>query len=60
MQYLNELNEKYNMGFEPVKSFIVVLPGGKKFMKVVLSLSDFVMQEELRKNGKLENIDDKE
>lgn len=46
------------MGLEPIKSFIVVLPGGKKFMKVVLSLTDLVMQEELRKNGRLESNDE--
>lgn len=52
MQYLNHLNEKYNLGWGEIKLFLVVMPGGMKFMKFLLELMNFVVEEEIRKTQK--------
>ncbi|CAD7092111.1 unnamed protein product [Hermetia illucens] len=52
VQYLNHLNEKHNLGWGEIKLFLVVMPGGMKFMKFLLELMNFVVEEEIRKTQK--------
>uniref|UniRef100_A0A182P7D3 HAUS augmin-like complex subunit 6 N-terminal domain-containing protein n=1 Tax=Anopheles epiroticus TaxID=199890 RepID=A0A182P7D3_9DIPT len=49
VEYVNSLVERGKLaGMEKIKAHVVVLPGGVKFMKFLLVLIRFVMQEELR------------
>uniref|UniRef100_A0A182F959 HAUS augmin-like complex subunit 6 N-terminal domain-containing protein n=1 Tax=Anopheles albimanus TaxID=7167 RepID=A0A182F959_ANOAL len=46
--YVNQLIESGKLiGMEKIKAHVVVLPGGVKFMKFLLGLTRFVLQEEL-------------
>uniref|UniRef100_A0A182R5S1 HAUS augmin-like complex subunit 6 N-terminal domain-containing protein n=1 Tax=Anopheles funestus TaxID=62324 RepID=A0A182R5S1_ANOFN len=50
VEYVNHLIERGKLvGMEKIKAHVVVLPGGAKFMKFLLSLIRFVLQEELRR-----------
>ncbi|XP_037905365.1 augmin complex subunit dgt6-like isoform X3 [Hermetia illucens] len=49
VQYLNHLNEKHNLGWGEIKVFLVVMPGGMKFMKLLSDLINFVVDEETKK-----------
>lgn len=46
---MNLLNEKHQLGLEAMKMQVVVFPGGVKFMKIMLKLSNFVMNEVVRR-----------
>uniref|UniRef100_A0A182VY00 HAUS augmin-like complex subunit 6 N-terminal domain-containing protein n=1 Tax=Anopheles minimus TaxID=112268 RepID=A0A182VY00_9DIPT len=50
VEYVNNLIERGKLvGMEKIKAHVVVLPGGAKFMKFLLTFIRFVMQEELRR-----------
>ncbi|XP_053671430.1 augmin complex subunit dgt6 [Anopheles nili] len=50
VEYVNSLIERGKLvGMEKIKAHVVVLPGGAKFMKFLLCLIRFVLQEELRR-----------
>ncbi|XP_058055828.1 augmin complex subunit dgt6 [Anopheles bellator] len=50
VDYVNQLIDCGKLvGMEKIKAHVVVLPGGVKFMKFLLGLIRFVLQEELRK-----------
>ncbi|XP_050079231.1 augmin complex subunit dgt6 [Anopheles maculipalpis] len=50
VEYVNHLIERGKLvGMEKIKAHVVVLPGGAKFMKFLLTLIRFVLQEELRR-----------
>nr|XP_040219886.2 augmin complex subunit dgt6 [Anopheles coluzzii] len=50
VEYVNSLIERGKLvGMEKIKAHVVVLPGGAKFMKFLLTLIKFVLQEELRR-----------
>uniref|UniRef100_A0A182N4J2 HAUS augmin-like complex subunit 6 N-terminal domain-containing protein n=1 Tax=Anopheles dirus TaxID=7168 RepID=A0A182N4J2_9DIPT len=50
VEYVNSLIERGKLvGMDKIKAHVVVLPGGAKFMKFLLTLIRFVLQEELRK-----------
>lgn len=49
LSYMNLLNEKHQLGLEAMKMQVVVFPGGVKFMKIMLKLSNFVMSEVVRR-----------
>uniref|UniRef100_A0A182YP47 HAUS augmin-like complex subunit 6 N-terminal domain-containing protein n=1 Tax=Anopheles stephensi TaxID=30069 RepID=A0A182YP47_ANOST len=50
VEYVNHLIERGKLvGMERIKAHFVVLPGGAKFMKFLLTLIRFVLQEELRR-----------
>lgn len=51
INYLNHLNEKHKMGFDLLKLHLVVLPGGHKFMKVLLEITVLTMREVVQRNG---------
>lgn len=57
--YLNYLDSKYNLGLENLKTHIVVLPGGTKFMKILLEIIRLVMREEIKKYTKIIPPDNK-
>ncbi|EDV94449.1 augmin complex subunit dgt6 [Drosophila grimshawi] len=45
IDYLKHLNEKHNLHWTNIKSYLVVMPGGMKFIKFLLDLVGFVVQE---------------
>uniref|UniRef100_A0A182MT81 HAUS augmin-like complex subunit 6 N-terminal domain-containing protein n=2 Tax=Anopheles culicifacies TaxID=139723 RepID=A0A182MT81_9DIPT len=50
VEYVNHLIERGKLvGMEKIKAHVVVLPGGAKFMKFLLTFIRFVLQEELRR-----------
>lgn len=51
LAYMNLLNEKHKLGLEAMKMQVVVFPGGVKFMKIILKLSNFVMSELVRRSN---------
>lgn len=52
VKYINDLNRKYKMDMEEVGNYIVVVPGGMKFMKVLLCLIKLLQLETLKAHGK--------
>lgn len=52
VKYINDLNRKYKMDMEEVGNYIVVVPGGMKFMKVLLGLIKLLQLETLKAHGK--------
>lgn len=49
---MNDLNVKHNLQLEPMKMHLVVLPGGLKFMRVLLKFINLVMREKMKMNDK--------
>lgn len=52
VKYINDLNRKYKMDMEEVGNYIVVVPGGMKFMKVLLCLIKLLQLETLKAHEK--------
>ncbi|XP_067628355.1 augmin complex subunit dgt6 isoform X2 [Eurosta solidaginis] len=53
VEYLKYLNEKHKLHWGDIKSYLVVMPGGKKFILFLLELVAFVVQEQIRQREKL-------
>ena len=51
VEYLNFIKEKYKLNIEKVQRYLVVMPGGVKFLTILHRLTVFVMKEEMRKKG---------
>ncbi|XP_037960323.1 augmin complex subunit dgt6 isoform X2 [Teleopsis dalmanni] len=45
VEYLKHINEKYNLNWQNIKSYLVVLPGGMKFITFMLDFVSFVIQQ---------------
>lgn len=45
VEYLKHLNEKHNLNWAHIKSYLVVMPGGMKFMSFLLDFVSFVITE---------------
>lgn len=45
VDYLKHLNEKHQLNWTNIKSYLVVMPGGMKFINFLLDLVGFVVQE---------------
>lgn len=45
LDYLNHLNTKYNLKFEPLRAHFCVLPGGLKFMKILHEIIMLILRE---------------
>ncbi|XP_055849028.1 augmin complex subunit dgt6 isoform X2 [Episyrphus balteatus] len=52
VQYLMHLNEKHNLQWANVKSYLVVMPGGMKFIVFLLDLVDFIVKELIKQREK--------
>lgn len=52
MTQMNNLIQKHHLALEPVKMHVVVLPGGLKFMKILLEFTILAMQETLARQMK--------
>uniref|UniRef100_A0A034VN86 HAUS augmin-like complex subunit 6 n=2 Tax=Bactrocera dorsalis TaxID=27457 RepID=A0A034VN86_BACDO len=57
VEYLKHLNEKHKLQWGDIKSYLVVMPGGKKFIIFLLDLVAFVVQEQIRFREKLLGAD---
>ena len=57
VKYINDLRKKYNMDLEEVGQYIVVVPGGHKFMKVLLELIKLLQMETLKSHNRTEWLD---
>ncbi|XP_030369735.1 augmin complex subunit dgt6 [Scaptodrosophila lebanonensis] len=52
VDYLKHLNEKHNLQWANIKSYLVVMPGGMKFITFMLDLVGFVVQELIKQREK--------
>lgn len=57
VEYLKYINEKHKLQWGDIKSYLVVMPGGKKFIIFLLDLVAFVVQEQIRFREKLLGAD---
>lgn len=54
VKYINDLKEKHSLEMDEVGQYIAVVPGGLKFMKVLLSLIKLLQMETLKKHNRTE------
>ncbi|KAH8311641.1 hypothetical protein KR044_007314 [Drosophila immigrans] len=52
VDYLKHLNEKHQLNWTNIKSYLVVMPGGMKFINFLLDLVGFVVQELIKQREK--------
>lgn len=57
VDYLKYLNEKHQLHWSNIKSYLVVMPGGMKFINFLLDLVGFVVQELIKQREKLLSVD---
>ncbi|XP_064552994.1 augmin complex subunit dgt6 isoform X1 [Drosophila montana] len=57
VDYLKHLNAKHNLNWTNIKSYLVVMPGGMKFINFLLDLVSFVVQELTRQREKALSAD---
>lgn len=57
MKYINELIKKFSLDMDEVGNYIVVVPGGLKFMKMLLGLIRLVQIEAIKGNTRTEWLD---
>lgn len=57
VSYINYLIDKYNIKWQPMKSYLVVKPGGMKFLTFIHDLIDFLIKELIKRNEKHINIE---
>ncbi|XP_075150066.1 dim gamma-tubulin 6 [Haematobia irritans] len=57
VEYLKYLNEKHQLNWTNIKSYLVVMPGGMKFISFLLDLLHFVIQELIKQKEKQLNVD---
>ncbi|XP_053946141.1 augmin complex subunit dgt6 [Anastrepha ludens] len=53
VEYLKYLNEKHKLRWGDIKSYLVVMPGGKKFILFLLEFVAFIVQEQIRYREKI-------
>ncbi|XP_034114133.1 augmin complex subunit dgt6 [Drosophila albomicans] len=57
VDYLKHLNEKHQLNWSNIKSYLVVMPGGMKFINFLLDLVGFVVQELIKQREKALSLD---
>ncbi|XP_073818686.1 dim gamma-tubulin 6 [Musca autumnalis] len=57
VEYLKYLNEKHQLNWTNIKSYLVVMPGGMKFISFLLDFLHFVIQELIKQREKQLNMD---
>lgn len=57
VDYLKHLNAKHNLNWANIKSYLVVMPGGMKFINFLLDLVSFVIQEQIKQREKALSAD---
>ncbi|XP_061399853.1 augmin complex subunit dgt6 [Musca vetustissima] len=57
VEYLKYLNEKHQLNWTHIKSYLVVMPGGMKFICFLLDFLHFIMQELIKQKEKQLNVD---
>ncbi|XP_034488729.1 augmin complex subunit dgt6 [Drosophila innubila] len=57
VDYLKHLNEKHQLNWTNIKSYLVVMPGGMKFINFVLDLVGFVVKELTKQREKALSVD---
>ncbi|XP_017140586.1 augmin complex subunit dgt6 isoform X2 [Drosophila miranda] len=57
VDYLKHLNEKHQLQWANIKSYLVVMPGGHKFINFMLDLVGFVIQELIKQREKILLVD---
>lgn len=57
MKYIMELNERFKLGMEDITTYVMLFPGGLKFLRIMNKLVKFVIVQELKKMNKLHMLD---
>lgn len=57
VEYLKHLNEKYQLNWTNIKSYLVVMPGGMKFISFLLDFINFIVHELIKQKEKQLNLD---
>ncbi|XP_058981408.1 augmin complex subunit dgt6-like [Musca domestica] len=57
VEYLKYLNEKHQLNWTHIKSYLVVMPGGMKFICFLLDFVHFIVQELIKQKEKQLNVD---
>ncbi|KNC27947.1 hypothetical protein FF38_06126 [Lucilia cuprina] len=57
VEYLKYINEKYQLNWTNIKSYLVVMPGGMKFISFLLDFINFIVQELIKQKEKQLNLD---
>ncbi|BFF92599.1 augmin complex subunit dgt6 [Drosophila madeirensis] len=57
VEYLKHLNEKHHLQWANIKSYLVVMPGGHKFINFLLEFVGFVVQELVKQREKILLVD---
>ncbi|XP_022214950.2 augmin complex subunit dgt6 isoform X2 [Drosophila obscura] len=57
VEYLKHLNEKHQLQWAHIKSYLVVMPGGHKFITFMLEFVGFVVQELIKQREKILLVD---
>lgn len=57
VEYLKFLNEKHQLNWSNIKSYLVVMPGGMKFISFMLDFVHFIIQELIKQKEKQLNVD---
>ncbi|XP_026836786.1 augmin complex subunit dgt6 [Drosophila erecta] len=52
VEYLKHLNEKHQLHWANIKSYLVVMPGGMRFINFLLEFVGFVIQEQIKQREK--------
>ncbi|GAB0096470.1 hypothetical protein DMENIID0001_119920 [Sergentomyia squamirostris] len=57
LTYLLELNEQFNLGMDDLSTYLLLFPGGLKFLRVLEKFIKFIMVEDLKKTGDEKHIE---
>uniref|UniRef100_A0A1I8P809 HAUS augmin-like complex subunit 6 N-terminal domain-containing protein n=1 Tax=Stomoxys calcitrans TaxID=35570 RepID=A0A1I8P809_STOCA len=57
VEYLKHLNEKHQLNWNNIKSYLVVMPGGMKFISFLLDFVHFIITELIKQKEKQLNLD---
>lgn len=57
VEYLKHINEKHQLNWTNIKSYLVVMPGGMKFISFLLDFVNFIVQELIKQKEKQLNVD---
>lgn len=52
VEYLKHINEKYQLNWTNIKSYLVVMPGGMKFISFLIDFVNFIVQELVKQKEK--------
>lgn len=57
VEYLKYINEKHHLNWTNIKSYLVVMPGGMKFISFLLDFVNFIVKELIKQKEKQMNVD---